>query len=260
MSAIRTGTTSDSASSGPSPTPSAKASLDLSQLLDLVPGAREEALELARFACTQSGGERHRELAELADFPIPPFATHDDLEGAHQALECLAGMLLTQEGEFRKRFDKTQGFPAERKFEKARVAKLIADLDAVPGLESALAGVRALPPARYPEDDWLIVRACFTVLRYAAGQLKVVFAETAKVDFIEVAQVALATLQSEDGFPSEAAFAVAEGIRHLLGRRVPGHQPPSIRVARRPHRRLARSHRPHSFCCRRPHAVHLLLP
>ncbi|MGA2851123.1 MAG: UvrD-helicase domain-containing protein [Terracidiphilus sp.] len=188
----------------------------VSQLLDQVPGAREESLELARFACTQPGGERHRELAELADFPIPPFPTHDHLEEAHQALKCLAGMLLTQDGGFRKSINKTLGFPADRKFEKARITQLIADLDVVPGLESALAGVRALPPARYPEDDWLIVRACFTVLRHAAGQLKVVFAETAKVDFIEVAQVALASLKSDDGFPSEAALTVADGIRHLL--------------------------------------------
>ena len=188
----------------------------VSHLLDHVPGAREEALELARFACDQSGGELHRELAELADFPIPPFPDHDALEEAHQALNCLAGMLLTLEGGFRKSINKTLGFPAERKFEKARITKLIADLDAVPGLESALAGVRTLPPARFPEDDWLIVRACFTVLRHAAGQLKVVFAEAAKVDFIEVAQVALATLKSEDGFPSDAAITVADGIRHLL--------------------------------------------
>jgi ATP-dependent exoDNAse (exonuclease V) beta subunit len=188
----------------------------VSRLLDQVSGAREEALELARFACAQSGGEMHRELAELVDFPIPPFPTHDDLEEAHQALNCLAGMLQTLEGAFRKSINKTQGFPADRKFEKVRITKLIADLDAVPGLESALAGVRALPPARYPEDDWLIVRACFTVLRHAAGQLKVVFAEAAKVDFIEVAQVALASLKSDDGFPSEAALTVADGIRHLL--------------------------------------------
>ena len=188
----------------------------VSQLLDQVPGAREEALELARFACAQPGGERHRALAELADFPIPPFADHAALEEAHQALNCLAGMLLTLEGGFRKRIDKTLGFPAERKFEKARIAKLIADLDAVPGLESALAGVLTLPPARYSEDDWLIVRACFTVLRHAAGQLKVVFAEAAQVDFTEIAQVALATLKAEDGFPSEAALTLADGIRHLL--------------------------------------------
>ena len=43
-----------------------------SQLLDQVPGAREEALELARFACEQSGGLLHRELAELAEFPCRP--------------------------------------------------------------------------------------------------------------------------------------------------------------------------------------------
>ena len=41
----------------------------LSGLLDQAPGARGEALELARFACEQSGGQLHQELAELAEFP-----------------------------------------------------------------------------------------------------------------------------------------------------------------------------------------------
>src|SRR6202035_1927362 len=86
----------------------------------------------------------------------------------------------------------------------------------VPGLEEALAGVRKLPPARYSEEDWQIVRASFTLLRHAAGELKAVFAETGTVDFIEVAQIARDVLSGEDQFPSEAALAVADGIRHLL--------------------------------------------
>jgi hypothetical protein len=40
-------------------------------------------------------------------------------------------------------------------------------LAAVPGLEAALAAVRELPAARYTEDDWQIVRSCFTLLRRA---------------------------------------------------------------------------------------------
>ncbi len=43
-----------------------------------------------------------------------------------------------------------------------------------------------------------------------------VFAEAAAADFIEVAQIALNVLKGEDGFPTEAAHAVADGIRHLL--------------------------------------------
>jgi ATP-dependent exoDNAse (exonuclease V) beta subunit len=189
---------------------------NVSQLLDQVPGARDEILALTRFACSQSGGQLHRELAELAEFPSSPFPTPDALEEAHQALSCVANLVLIGEGTLRKQVDKRIGFPADCKPEKARMFALINDLAAVPGLETALAGVRDLPPARYTEDDWEIVRACFTLLRDAAAQLKVVFAEAAAVDFIEVAQIAEAVLKSDDGFPSDAALAVADGIRHLL--------------------------------------------
>ena len=60
------------------------------------------------------------------------------------------------------------------------------------------------------------MRACFTLLRHAAGQLKVVFAEAGAVDFIEVAQIALSVLKADDGLPPKPRFAVADGIRHLL--------------------------------------------
>ena len=69
---------------------------------------------------------------------------------------------------------------------------------------------------RYTDSEWEIVRACFKLLRHAAGQLRVVFSETGTVDFTEVAQVALGVLKDADGYASDAAQAVAEGIRHLL--------------------------------------------
>jgi ATP-dependent helicase/nuclease subunit A len=188
----------------------------VSQLLDQIPGALEEALHLARFACSQTGGQLHRELAELADFPNAPFPTLDALEEAHQALLGLANLLLTGDCAFRRQIDKRLGFPADRKPEKARIFELIARLGVVPGLESSLAGVRDLPPARYTEDDWEIVRACFTLLRHAAAQLKVAFAEAAAVDFIEVAQIAESVLMSDDGSPTDAALTIADGIHHLL--------------------------------------------
>jgi ATP-dependent helicase/nuclease subunit A len=190
--------------------------VQVSRLLDQAPGAREEALALARFACTQSGGQQHQALAETAEFPRAPFASAGEIEEAHQANLCLADLLLTGTGGFRRQVDKRLGFPADRKQEKVRILNLIASLAAVPELESALAAVRTLPPIRYSEDDWLIVRACFTLLRYAAAQLQVVFAEAAAVDFIQVAQIAQSVLKSEDGTPTDAAIAVADGIHHLL--------------------------------------------
>ena len=189
---------------------------EVSRLLNQVPGAREEAMALARFACSQPGGERHQALAELAEFPNAPFLTVEAVEEAHPAMLCLAELVLTGDRAFRKQVDKRHGFPADRKAEKTRLLAMIRELDVIPGLESALAGVRDLPPSRYTEDDWLIVRACFMLLRNAAAQLKVVFAEAAEVDFVEVAQIAESVLQSDDGIPTDAALAAADGILHLL--------------------------------------------
>ncbi|MGD0548703.1 MAG: UvrD-helicase domain-containing protein, partial [Terracidiphilus sp.] len=188
----------------------------LSVLLDQAAGAREEALELARFACVQSGGQLHRELAELVDFPSAPYASSDAVEEARQTHVNLAALLLTSDGAFRKQVNKLHGFPADRKREKARLLDLIAALAAIPGLEAALASVRALPPARYTGEDWQIVRSCFTLLRHAAGELQIAFAEAGRVDFIEVAQIAQRVLRGGDGLPTDAALAVSDGIHHLL--------------------------------------------
>jgi len=142
----------------------------VSQMLDQVPGAREEVLALARFACEQSGNALHCELAELAEFPAAPFADIEALEEARAAWLALASLLLTGGGTFRKSVDKRLGFPADHKREKAQLLELIRRLQAVPGLEAALSAVRALPPSRYSEDEWQIVRSCFTLLRHAAGE------------------------------------------------------------------------------------------
>jgi ATP-dependent exoDNAse (exonuclease V) beta subunit len=190
-----------------------KALIELDQLLDQCAGARAEALVLARFACEQSGGLLHQELAELVEFPAAPFI---DIDEARRACACLAALLLTGEGVFRKQVDKRLGFPADRKREKAQLIELIAALAAVPGLEARLAAVRDLPPGRYADEDWQIVRACFTLLRHAAGELQIAFAEAGRVDFIEVAQIAQRVLRDEDGQPTDAALAMSDGIRHLL--------------------------------------------
>ncbi len=188
----------------------------LSGLLDQVPGACDEALALARFACEQSDHKLHQELAELAEFPCGPFAGNDSLDEARQACLCLGQLLLTGDGSLRKRVDVRLGFPADRKREKQRILDLIARLDAVPGLAAALCAVRDLPPARYTDEDWQIVRSCFTLLRQAAAELQVAFAEAGVVDFIEIAQIAQTVLADDEGLPTDAALTIADNIRHLL--------------------------------------------
>ena len=188
----------------------------LSELHGQVPHTCDEVLALARFACEQSGGTLHRDLAELAAFPSTPFHSAESLEDALQAYLCLAGFVLTNEGAFRKQINVGHGFPKERKAEKARMSSLIAELAAVPAFEPLLAAVRNLPPARYTDDEWQIIRACFILLRRAAAELRVVFAEAAAADFTEVAQIALNILRGDDNAPTDAALAVADGVRHLL--------------------------------------------
>ncbi|MGC1461270.1 MAG: UvrD-helicase domain-containing protein [Terracidiphilus sp.] len=188
---------------------------DLALLFDQVPGSRDQALSLARFACQQGASALFQPLAELPDFPSD-FTNSTALEDAHSAYLCLAELLLTKDGSLRKQVTKNLGFPSDRKPEKAQILGLIARLAAIPSLESALAAVRTLPPPRYTNEDWHIVRACFTVLRNAAAQLRVVFAEAGAVDYTEVAQIALNVLRGPDGLPTEAAFTVADNIHHIL--------------------------------------------
>ena len=190
----------------------------LSRLLDQASGARDEALELARFACEEPGANSPWQLAECADFPAEPFT--DEIETTREFFVSLSEFLQTQKGSWRSErgLKTSDGFSStpRGKAGKARFASLITHLAAVPGLEAALAAVRTLPPARYTDDDWRIVRACFTLLRHAAGELQIVFAEAGRVDYTEVAQIAQRVLRGEDGLPTDAALAIADKIRHLL--------------------------------------------
>lgn len=192
----------------------------VSRLLDQLPDAREEALALARFAFANGAEAQLGELAELAEFPslygIDVELSVEALGDASRAHSLLAGFVLTNSNEFRKTVNKTQGFPADRKTEKERFLALIGRLREVQELEPALAQIRKLPPVHYSEDEWQILRACFTLLRHAAAELQIAFAEAGAVDYIEVAQIAQSVLKDEDELPSDAALALASRIHHIL--------------------------------------------
>ncbi|MGB6193227.1 MAG: UvrD-helicase domain-containing protein [Terracidiphilus sp.] len=189
----------------------------LDDRLGSVPGAAEEAAALARFAHEQSGGTLYKSLAEVATLPSAPFTCGEDLEDARLAYLDLARLALTSTGTFRLRVQARDGFPANDALaEKARAETLIAELSAIDGFGEALANLRSLPPARYTEEDWRIIRACFTLLRHAVGELITAFAEAGTVDFIEIAQIAQRVLTGSDEQPSDAAIDIADRIRHLL--------------------------------------------
>jgi ATP-dependent exoDNAse (exonuclease V) beta subunit len=197
----------------------------LHRLLDGLPESREFALTLARFACETPGKFSPLSLAERVELPVLLLAEDGSsdaqlLEDAIEAYRDLACFLLTTEGEWRKRggLNVNHGFPAtpSGKAAKDRFAAFVDALAEVPGLQAALAVFQKSIPVRYTDNEWNLIRDCFAILRHAAAQLQLVFAETGSVDFTEVAQIALRILAPENGFPSDFALRQADSIRHLL--------------------------------------------
>jgi ATP-dependent helicase/nuclease subunit A len=186
------------------------------RLLGDVPGAYLEAMALARFACANHESGLHRELAEMAVFPSGPWLSPEELEDARQGFACLAKLVMKDDGQIREAVNKQHGFPSGARAEKARLLAFAQDLFRVPGLPAALRAIRDLPPAHYTDDEWRIVRAAFTLLHRAAGELQVAFAESGVADFVEVAQAARRVLQDENNQPTDVALAIADEIRHLL--------------------------------------------
>jgi ATP-dependent helicase/nuclease subunit A len=197
----------------------------VSLILDRLPGSLEFALSLARFACESPGKSSPLSLAERAELPSV-FIAEEGLEQAvllEEAVDAyrdLACFLLTAKGDWRKKggLNVNHGFPATApgKSAKDRFGDFVEALAEEPGLQTALCAFQQPMPVRYTETEWSLIRHCFTLLRHAAGQLQVVFAETGSVDFTEVAQIALRILAPENGIPSDFALRQADSIRHLL--------------------------------------------
>ena len=67
-----------------------------------------------------------------------------------------------------------------------------------------------------PPEQWLLLEHILTILRYAAAELRVVFAERSVVDFVELGLAAREVLRDERGGPSEVAAGMALRWPHLL--------------------------------------------
>lgn len=135
----------------------------------------------------------------------------------------IAGLLLTKEGEWRKKWAVREGFPpGKTKTEKEiarqwkdRIFTLVEMLKNNDDLRQALSDMCRLPPPYYSEAQWEVLGVIIRLLPYAVGQLKVVFQLSGKVDFTEVAQGALLALGPPDE-PTDLALALDYRIRHLL--------------------------------------------
>lgn len=141
-----------------------------------------------------------------------PEATAEDL--AHW--RALIHLLVTPSAKaWRKRFNVSDVKFTTSKADKAQLKSLVEEVQAWPEALDALCRVRALPPARYPEEQWWVAKALFRVLSRALVELQVVFAERAQCDFAEPALLARSALRQVRGVEAyESAMGLE--LRHLL--------------------------------------------
>ncbi len=185
---------------------------DLRSLRDAMPHGWAGALcgpaRLAAACLLEAGGDRR--LEALLDWTGAPPAEACALE----QWRAVSHLLLTGSGALRKTVNKNLGFPPKCAHKEPFMAWLeAADPDA-PWVRR-LAALRDLPDPCFSDAQWEVLRAQLTTLTLAAAQLRLRFAETGEVDFIEIAQRAGAALGSADD-PGELLLKLDASIRHLL--------------------------------------------
>jgi ATP-dependent exoDNAse (exonuclease V) beta subunit len=183
---------------------------ELQQVYQVLPGRTQQALmPIARYAASNLPAEHA--LAILADWQHPLTASVEDLPG----WRALAELLLTSSGGLRKRLDKNMGLPAtdEAKPYKEALTDLLNDLARHSDSERSIARIRMLPSP--DNEDDVIIQALSQLLNIAAAQLWLCFQSQNEVDFVEIAQRALAALE-EGGISTELAMRLDYRIQHLL--------------------------------------------
>jgi ATP-dependent exoDNAse (exonuclease V) beta subunit len=170
-------------------------------LLAAMLGKRDQWLRKTGAAPTRAeleagfAAERERLLARA--LALLPSSARRGVANA-DGVESLAWEVLTKSGQWRKR-------------PKPAPAELVGNEP----LRQALVALLAMPPARYTDSQWEALEAIVRLLPLAAAQLKVVFGETVKCDFTEVAQGAVRALGSPDD-PTDLLLALDHRIRHIL--------------------------------------------
>jgi ATP-dependent helicase/nuclease subunit A len=133
---------------------------------------------------------------------------------------ALAELLLTKEQKWRKKFTKDHGFLPTDGPRRREITDLVAKLGNRTDLCQALHKLRHLPPGRYTDEQWTLIKSLFRLLARARRELRQIFVETGRTDFIELNLAALRALQPKAGdtqnIPGNLALAMGEGLEHIL--------------------------------------------
>ncbi len=127
----------------------------------------------------------------------------------------LCGLCVTGKGEWRRQWNKNNGFAPEHKREKRDLAEWLAEFAERPGSLATVNELLALPDEQIPAEDSQALRALSLLLRHAAAELQLEFAAQGRVDFAAIAGAARAGL-TEQGQPTDLALRCGNAIRHVL--------------------------------------------
>lgn len=138
----------------------------------------------------------------------------------------IAKLLLTDNGEWRKKVDKRLGFPAssdailpdEKNIlnkKKTDFKNLLDKLATKTKLKTLLYELTMLPNPRYENFQWETLEALHEILRVLVAQLRLSFQAHGKIDYIENAHAAYFALGTIDD-PTDLTLALDYKIHHIL--------------------------------------------
>lgn len=97
----------------------------------------------------------------------------------------------------------------------SRLKDLVEELHHRDDILDAIQAIDSLPPAKYPEEQWVVAKALFRILSHALAELQLVFAERGECDFAQLGLLAKAALRREEGV-SDLEAALGMRLQHLL--------------------------------------------
>jgi ATP-dependent exoDNAse (exonuclease V) beta subunit len=166
---------------------------------------------LREAAASASGLDRATPYAEWTDYGRLPRPDPGELNG----WRMLGFALLTNEGNWRAKPNKNQGFPPKTGH-KARVESLLEHWSGNQQLADLLHQAREMPVPKFEPDEWSVLAALIRVLKAAAAELNLLFAELGRSDFAALGDAAQRGLGSEEEGFSDLALYLDQRIQHLL--------------------------------------------
>jgi len=138
-----------------------------------------------------------------------------DSYDANNSWCCIADLLLTKSGAWRKTVNIKNGFSVDAREEKKEIKDIINELSDVDNLREVLHAVRSLPGSSYDDQQWAILITLFKLLPYVVAELKNIFAQKNIADFIEMADCARLALGDVES-PTDLALILDYKLKHIL--------------------------------------------